>query len=345
MTQFTVILPTRNRPEMFRCALDSVLMQRDADFELIVIHDGSDCQFMPAYQKLFDEYEGRFRLVELKRHKRGHGHAHGVNTGAALAKGEYLAFLDDDDWWTDDLHLNRASRAIAQEGGMQEGQVDMYLSNQAAWSQGKQLPPPVWIGDVLEKVPNLPGPDAVGCYRVTASDMVQAWGFCHLNTLIIRREFFDRIGGVDEYLRYECDRDFYFRALDRAGRVLYHPKFIARHNVPLVGKQANVSTQVSSTEKLLYQLLILGRLHLSVHTPALRSYAWRYRAYTLQHLAALYAGEKLYRTALPYAIEGFSVRPSPHWLMQTCRIALLALAHGDRKGPKLGAVQPKNIGA
>ncbi len=338
MTQFTVIVPTRNRPEMFRVALESVLSQQDADFDVIVVHDGSDPEFLPGYQQVFAEHAARIVIIDQARRQRGHGHAYGLNTGAAVASGQYLAFLDDDDQWIDDHHLSRASRAItlasqqpSPDGGV-AAPVDMYLSNQEAWSEGKRLAPPIWIENLQEKATNLPPPDDTGSYRVTAADMVRAWGFCHLNTLIMRAEFYAQIKGVDEYLRYECDRDFYFRGIDQAKSVLYNPAIIARHNVPLVGKQANVSTQVSGTEKALYQMLILGRLHLSVHSPELRAYAWRHRAFTLQRMAMLYARAGFFRTALPYAIEGAVTRPSPHWLMHTLNIALAALIAGDRKG-------------
>ena len=329
MPLISVILPTRNRPDLFRVALQSVLSQRDADFEIIVVHDGSEPQYLAPYQGLFAEYAGRIRLIELPHRSRGHGHAYGINTGVEVAQGEYFAFLDDDDQWIDDDHLSTVCRAIARQG-----RLDMYLSNQQAWHLGQKLPPPIWIGDLLDKVPNLPGPDAEGCYRVTAADMVRAHGFCHLNTLIIHRDLFTTIKGVDEYLRYECDRDFYYRALDQAQTILYQPKFIARHNVPLVGKMANVSTQVSGTEKCLFQLLILGRLHLSVKNPAIRAYAWRHRAYTLQRLVRLYGEKKFYRTALPYAVEAVSLRPSPNAFMVLLRMLTLGVLLGDMGGPE-----------
>ena len=330
MPLISVIIPTRNRPDLFRVALESVLTQQDADFEVIVLLDGSDPEHAAAYRALFAEYADKVRLFGFPHRSRGHGHAYGVNDGAAAAQGEYLAFLDDDDQWIDPQHLNRVSRAIARHG-----KVDMHLANQEAWHLGRQVPPPVWIGDLLQKVPNLPGPDPEGCYRVTAADMVQAHGFCHLNTLIIHRDLFNKLKGVDEYLRYECDRDFYYRALDQAETILYQPRFIARHNVPLVGKMANVSTQVSGTEKCLVQLLILGRLHLSVRNRALRAYAWRHRAYTLQRLVRLYAEQKLYATALPYAIEVVSLRPSPNSIAIMLKLLALAPFAGDRNGPVL----------
>lgn len=327
MPLISVILPTRNRPDLFRVALDSVLAQRDADFEIIVVHDGSEAEHVAAYQALFAEYAERIRLIELLYRSRGHGHAYGINTGVKIALGEYFAFLDDDDQWIDDLHLSRVCHSIARLG-----RLDMYLANQEAWHLGRQLPPPIWIGDLLQKVPNLPGPDPEGCYKATAADMVRAHGFCHLNTLIMHRDLFAAIKGVDEYLRYECDRDFYYRALDRAQTILYDPKFIARHHVPLVGKMANVSTQVSGTEKCLFQMFILGRLHLSVKSPAIRAYAWKHRAYTLQRLVRLYAEQKLYRTALPYAVEAVALRPSPNSFKVLLRLIFKALLLGDVAG-------------
>jgi glycosyltransferase involved in cell wall biosynthesis len=39
---FSVVIPSRNRPELLRSAIDSVLTQTHANFELVVVNDGSD---------------------------------------------------------------------------------------------------------------------------------------------------------------------------------------------------------------------------------------------------------------------------------------------------------------
>lgn len=87
----SVVLPTCNRPDLLRRAVASVLGQTYQDFELIVV---DDCSSMPASTVLADISDPRMTVA---RHDRNSGAPAARNTGIALAKGEFIAFLDDDD--------------------------------------------------------------------------------------------------------------------------------------------------------------------------------------------------------------------------------------------------------
>jgi glycosyltransferase involved in cell wall biosynthesis len=312
VTRFSVILPTRNRPGLFRQALGSVLAQSDADFDIVVVNDGSDPMHAAGYGAIEAGADARTQFLALARRSRGHGPSYALNTGAAHARGDYLCFLDDDDLWTDPSHLSRATRAIALAGDL-----DLFMTDQVAWSDGVIRPPPIWIEDLLARAPDLPGPDASGCYAATPDVLLRAHGFCHLNTLIVRRAFFLELGGLDEELRYESDRDFYLRAIDRATTIRYSPFKVALHNVPVSARAANMSTMVSTAEKRLCQLRLLDKQMLSARSPEIRQYAWTHKAYTLQKLADELADAGLCRMAARYAREALAVRPSARWLAMT----------------------------
>ena len=88
-----VIIPTNNRPDLLPRAIRSVLMQTHQDFEIIVVDDG---QKISAEQTVLALADSRIRYEHNERSLGGGGSR---NKGAALAVGEYLAFLDDDDEW------------------------------------------------------------------------------------------------------------------------------------------------------------------------------------------------------------------------------------------------------
>jgi glycosyltransferase involved in cell wall biosynthesis len=90
---FSVVLPTRNRPELFREAVCSVLRQTIADWELVVVDDASD---VPVDSLVEDP-----RIVFLRMPKRC-GPAAARNAGVAASSGTYVTFLDDDDLYTPD---------------------------------------------------------------------------------------------------------------------------------------------------------------------------------------------------------------------------------------------------
>jgi glycosyltransferase involved in cell wall biosynthesis len=86
----STIIPTVGRPSLAR-AVESVLAQRldEAEFEVIVVNDSGG----PLPEETWQQ-SARLRIVASNRRERSVAR----NTGAAMARGQYLHFLDDDDW-------------------------------------------------------------------------------------------------------------------------------------------------------------------------------------------------------------------------------------------------------
>jgi len=94
----SVIMPTHNRIQQLRCAIASVLAQTYQDFEIIVINDAGSS----AESELSDMNSGG--RITYVRHAANRGLAAARNTGLKLARGKYIAYLDDDDRFLSD-HL------------------------------------------------------------------------------------------------------------------------------------------------------------------------------------------------------------------------------------------------
>jgi glycosyltransferase involved in cell wall biosynthesis len=94
----SVIMPTCNRPEMLIAAIDSVRKQTMQNFEILVVNDaGSDVEAVVSPRN-------RSRKITYVRHGQNRGLAAARNTGIKLARGQYIAYLDDDDLYYPD-HL------------------------------------------------------------------------------------------------------------------------------------------------------------------------------------------------------------------------------------------------
>jgi glycosyltransferase involved in cell wall biosynthesis len=98
--RFSVIIPTKNRVNYVREAVNSVLAQSLADFELLVVNDGDPFSL--------DIADHRIKLLDAG----GKGAAAARNLALFKAHGEFIAYLDDDDWWTDPNHLTRAANQL-----------------------------------------------------------------------------------------------------------------------------------------------------------------------------------------------------------------------------------------
>lgn len=92
--QISVIITTYNRPQMLLQALDSALAQTMTDREIIVVDDGSSLDI----EQVLSTYEGRIQLIR----KENGGLASARNAGLKVARGHFVAFLDDDDLWSPD---------------------------------------------------------------------------------------------------------------------------------------------------------------------------------------------------------------------------------------------------
>jgi glycosyltransferase involved in cell wall biosynthesis len=92
--QVSVVLATYDRERLLPRAVDSVLAQTLADFELLVVDDGS----RDGTPEMMRERYGREPRVRYLRKGNG-GSASARNHGIDHARGEFLAFLDSDDRW------------------------------------------------------------------------------------------------------------------------------------------------------------------------------------------------------------------------------------------------------
>src|SRR5580704_15275668 len=88
---FSVIIPTYNRAELLRQALESVFRQEFTDFEVFVVDDGSTEDLSPVVE------EYRNRATFLRQQNAGPSAARNLAIGKA--QGDCVAFLDSDDLW------------------------------------------------------------------------------------------------------------------------------------------------------------------------------------------------------------------------------------------------------
>ncbi|TFI57995.1 glycosyltransferase [Sphingomonas parva] len=284
MPFFSILIATRDRPALFGEALASVLAQDFDDVELVVVDDGSAETHRPAYEAVLGPARARLgdrlREIRLVHRPNGHGSSYALNVAAAAASGDYLACLDDDDCWTDKGHLARAARSLRRAPG-----ADLYTANQAAFLRGEPLPDGLWLAALAPLLAGRAG-DEDGTWHVRIDDLIAAQGFCHLNCLIVRRGLWEAVGGLDEAIRWENDRDFYIRLIDAAtGPILHNPAVVSRHNVPDPARTDNITTSIPQMMKRLHQLRVADKTALFSRHPALREEGRRERGFALQKLA------------------------------------------------------------
>lgn len=126
--KFSVIIPLYNKAPYVRKALETVCTQTCRDYEIIVINDGSTDNSSIIAEEYLNSVDGiSYKILQQK----NAGVAAARNNGVAQANGDYLAFLDADDWWKP-TYLERMAQLIEDYP-----YAGLYASNYVYYKPGK----------------------------------------------------------------------------------------------------------------------------------------------------------------------------------------------------------------
>lgn len=106
MCKVSIIIPIFNTGTLLKRSVESVLEQTLTDIELILVDDGSS----DDSGKICDEFAQKDSRVKVI-HKSNEGVSVARNTGISVAQGEYIGFVDSDDWIEKDMYQNLYSKA------------------------------------------------------------------------------------------------------------------------------------------------------------------------------------------------------------------------------------------
>ncbi len=125
----SIIIPIYNVEKYLRQCIDSVINQHLKDFELILEDDGSPDN-SPA---ICDEYAEKHPQIKVI-HKPNGGASTARNAGIRTAQGEYLMFMDSDDWWNPEISVSNILSEVKQNPS-----IEMFLFTSYDYVEGKGL--------------------------------------------------------------------------------------------------------------------------------------------------------------------------------------------------------------
>ena len=124
MTKVSVIIPVYNVEEYLRECLDSIVNQTLKDIEIICVNDNST----DGSLKILEEYQQKDdRIIILNGKKTGAGGAR--NVGIEVATGEFLSFLDADDFFELDMYEKLYNKAVVTNSDIIICDVHKYNTN------------------------------------------------------------------------------------------------------------------------------------------------------------------------------------------------------------------------
>lgn len=185
----SVVMPVFNGEPFLREAVESILNQTFPDFELIIINDGST----DATAAMLDSYARSDPRVRVY-HEEHKGQVDSYNRGCSLARGKYIALMDQDDVSMPDrlerqIGFLENHEKVGLLGGAFEG-----IDDQGRWVYLEQPP--------LEDEP------------IRAAFRSFSFPICH-PTVVIRKRAFDVTGGYRAPFLPAEDYDLFYRIMER----------------------------------------------------------------------------------------------------------------------------------
>lgn len=217
----TIVIPCFNHGRFVRKAVDSAVAQVDADVRVVVVNDGSDDGTTPA---ACDACAGdRVRVI----HQENRGLPAARNRGAREAAGDYLVFLDADDWLAPRF-VTKLHAAMGADGGADVSH---------AYCQERL----VELGTGIWRVPDW-------------DPLLMMITNLHPVTTLVRRERFEAVGGFDETMTggYE-DWDLWLKFVERGWRGVRvrEPLFVWRRH-----SHATMVMRVIHNHEALYRRIV-----------------------------------------------------------------------------------------
>jgi glycosyltransferase involved in cell wall biosynthesis len=184
--RLSVIIPAFNRASVIPKAIKSVFDQGFDDLEVIVVDDASRDNIEDVIGRMNDP-----RVIYI-RHPRNMGGAAARNTGIERAQGEYIAFLDSDDQWMPGKLRKQMDLFAALDDSY--GVVYSGLKVIFEETETSEDVPAVRRGSFLNELL------IANCIRT-------------LSSVVVRRRYLQKVGGLDARLRSCQDWDLYIRLM------------------------------------------------------------------------------------------------------------------------------------
>jgi glycosyltransferase involved in cell wall biosynthesis len=202
----SVIIPAYKVARFIRATLDSVITQTFADYEIIVINDGS-----PDTEELEQQLEPySTSIIYLTQTNQGAGAAR--NAGIRAANGEFVAFLDGDDIWLPEFLEEQLALVTSAEG------FDLVYADAANLEDGRRA-----------RMTNMDFNPSTGW--VSMQSLIE--GTCNVitSTVVARRNLIVELGLFDENFPNSQDFDLWLRFAKHGARISYQKKVLALRRI------------------------------------------------------------------------------------------------------------------
>jgi glycosyltransferase involved in cell wall biosynthesis len=224
-----------NAQDTIERALESARSQHWPRLEIIVVDDASEDAGVERIQKIA-ETDNRIKLIC---HDRNKGYPAALNTITENAKGEFIAFFDDDDESSPDRVEKQCHRLIEYEERSSFSLVFCY-SNRRVMVNGKEKPEG-FVRAIGRNAPEPQGHVVADYLLLHKEEPKYVWGQFGSCTLMARRSMLQSVGGFDETFRRSAEWDFSIRAAFKGAHfIAVDQPLVIQHKTPTTDKSGKI---------------------------------------------------------------------------------------------------------
>ncbi len=217
MLKVSIIMGTWNRARMLGRAIQSVEAQTFTDWELIIANDGST----DDTARVVEEWKKKEPRIVFLNNAANQGISRNYNTGLRIARGEYIAMIDDDDPWCEKKKLAEQvefldkNREYAGCGG---GVIVVDANGKPARLASESV-----VGRELYRYLKPEEDGEIRARMLFSNPMANS-------TTLFRRSVAEKVGWYDETTRYSGDRDFWLK-MGREGKLYNFPEYFSYYTM------------------------------------------------------------------------------------------------------------------
>jgi glycosyltransferase involved in cell wall biosynthesis len=311
----SIIIPTYNRASYLPGALESVLEQTFRDYEVLVVDDGSS----DKTAEMVAGYAARDTRIRYVGNDPPHGPGAARNTGARLARGEWIAFLDSDDRW-------RNAKLACFAAAARQGAVLVASNYEMLDGSNQPLTMRGFIADTMlrwwETLPlaraaiNLEwlktDPAAMTDPDLVIGMTIGGFLWPHTSSAMVSRSAFETVGGFDPSLQRTEDMDLWLKLM-RCGDIVYLDQVLASYDI--TGREGGEGKRYGSQDssrrpthysERRYHLQFLKKLPRQARLSPAQWRFWGERVADLERDCALAAGREKPVAALRHFLLALS---------------------------------------
>lgn len=207
----SVVIPTYKRAHFLQRAIDSVLNQTYTNIEVVVVDDNNpDSEFRAKTESMMAAYQDNPKVLYV-RHPKNQNGAAARNTGIASAHGEYIGFLDDDDWYLPE------KIELQMDYLFQHPEFDAVY---CGYERADKTKSPYKTGDL-------------------SFELLSGVELIYTNTILIRRSCALECGGWDERFRRNQEAVFLLRYFAHGGEIGAIPEVLVKFDISDASNRSN----------------------------------------------------------------------------------------------------------